>query len=331
MIKYSIILRAYNAGKCVSGSIESIMEQSYSNWELIIVNDGSTDDTGAICEEYAKKDNRIKVVHQENKGCLLATQTGIEHSQGEYICLIDSDDWYDEKYLECIESIVSNNEVDMIVTNYYTVDSSQKKYEFCLTKEDFIADNIKAMEIFLETTNYALWNKVVKKDKIQYNPGEKQFFIKYGKQTNFGDDLYQLMPVLCGCKNVYFTSKYLYNYVVAEESISHQRVKDQWEELFKRNRLMRFTYETINKRSCINEKIRNLIENNTLNLLLPGIVEIVQSRKMNRSAVMKLKQDLFYRNVIMRMKFSYVIKKYGKKKAIAFVIFNIMILCSSHD
>ena len=83
MVKYSIILRAYNAGNHVAKSIESIISQSYSEWELIIVNDGSTDNTGSICEEYAAKDDRIKVFHQNNKGCLLATQTGIENSTGE--------------------------------------------------------------------------------------------------------------------------------------------------------------------------------------------------------------------------------------------------------
>lgn len=328
MIKYSIILRAYNAGKCVSRSIESIIKQSYTNWELIIVNDGSTDDTGTICEKYAEKDSRIKAVHQENKGCLLATQTGIEHSSGEYICLLDSDDWYDEHYLKSIESIVGNNEVDMIVTNYYTVDSSQKKSEFCLTKEDFIVDNLKAMEIFLKTTNYALWNKVVKKEKICYMSDEKQFFVTYGKQTNFGEDLYQLMPVLCGCNRVYFTSQYLYNYVVDEESISHQRIKDHWGELLKRNRLMGFTHEAIQIRGLMNKEILNIIQLNTISVLIQNINDILKEKSFETNRLNELKNNLFYRNIIMKTKLGDVLAKFGKKKTLAYLFFNIIVIFS---
>ena len=328
MVKYSVILRAYNAAEQVSRSIESIIQQRYTNWELIIVNDGSIDNTGSICEEYAAKDNRITVIHQENRGCLLATQVGVENSKGEYICLLDSDDWYDERYLGCVDSIVCDKNIDMVVVNYYMVDSSQKKTEFCLTKEDFIVDNIKAMGIFLETTNYALWNKVVKKEKIRYTADERQFFVRNGKETNFGEDLYQLMPVLCECDKVYFSSEYLYNYILDEKSISHQGVKNHWEELIKRNRLMSFTYDAITRRECINRETKNLIEVNTLNLLLPSILEIVRSKKNNRNVLKQFKHDEFYRKVIMRMKISHVNKKFGKKRTIAFLLFNMMILCS---
>lgn len=331
MVKYSIILRAYNAGNHVAKSIESIISQSYSEWELIIVNDGSTDNTGSICEEYAAKDDRIKVFHQNNKGCLLATQTGIENSTGEYICLIDSDDWYSERYLECVDTIACNHDVDMIVTNYYTVEPMQKKSKFSLTKEDFIADNIKAIEIFLKTTNYALWNKVVKKEKINYTIDEKHFFASYGKQANFGDDLYQLMPVLCGCENIYFTSEYLYNYVIDEKSVSHQRVRDQWNDMLKRNRLMGFTYKAIRDRECMNASIKSLIEVNTVKLLLPGMVDVLKYKKIDRNALREFKSDEFYRKVIMRMKYSKMNRKFGKKRAVIFWLFNLMVLCSNHN
>lgn len=321
MVKYSIILRAYNVEDNVWRSIESIIQQKYQNWELLIVNDGSTDNTGVVCETYASRDKRIKVIHQVNKGCLLATQTGVKNASGEYICLLDSDDWYEEDYLECIDSIACGNDVDMIVANYYTVDLIKEKTKFSITKDDFITDNMEAMRIFFETTNYALWNKVVKKKKIEYTFEELQFFVKNGKTTNFGEDLYQLMPVLCGCNKVYFLSKYLYNYVVDQESISHQRVKNQWEDLIKRNRLMEFTYEAIATRVGISEKIQELIEYNTLKILLPNILEIVRNHIVDKTAVKYLKKNEFYKNIILKTRIWYIKEKFGKKRAVAFWIF----------
>lgn len=327
MNKYSVILRAYNAAGHVSKSIESIIQQSYGNWELIIVNDGSTDNTGNICEEFALKDKRIKVVHQENKGCLLATQTGIKHATGEYICLVDSDDWYEVDYLEKVNNIFCHQNVDMVVVNYKIINSANKKENnFGLVKEDFMANTKEAMKIFLQTTNYALWNKVVTKEKIRYTEEEQKFYNTSGKSTNFGDDLYLLMPVLCGCEKIYFLSECLYNYIIDEASISHQSVKDNWKELLVRNRLMQFTYDAIFNRNCMDDEIEKLIQINTVKILITNIMTILESKKFNRKILKEMKNNVFYKEVVMKTSFGEIKKKLGKKRAIAFSIFNMIVI-----
>ncbi|MFA6385996.1 MAG: glycosyltransferase [Candidatus Paceibacterota bacterium] len=88
----SVVIPAYNVAGYIKQSIFSVVSQTYKNLEIIIVNDGATDNTGEIIEEYAKKDNRIKIITQENKGLAAARNTGLSNAKGEYICILDSDD-----------------------------------------------------------------------------------------------------------------------------------------------------------------------------------------------------------------------------------------------
>lgn len=324
MIKYSIILRAYNAADYVSKSIESIIQQTYKNWELIIVDDGSTDETGTICENYASKDDRIVVVRQNNKGCLLATQTGVTHATGKYVCLIDSDDWYEAEYIEKVDNIICNHNVDMVVVGYNIVNANNEKKEFVLVEKKCIADTAGAIEIFLKTTNYALWNKFVAKDKIKYTESEQNFYNTNGKTTNFGDDLYLLMPVLCGCEKIYFLPECLYNYTIGAESISHKKNNDYWNELYTRNRLMQFTYESIKERNYMSNTIYKLIQRDTLAILMSQIIGITKYKQFYRKNFRELSQNIFFKNIIMSMSIFEVAKIVGKKRTLAYVIFNIL-------
>lgn len=325
MIKYSIILRAYNAEEKVSRSIESIIHQSYKNWELLIVNDGSTDRTGEICEQYALEDDRIKVIYQENKGCLLATQTGVKYASGEYVCLVDSDDWYEKTYIEKVDAIVRTQKVDMVVAGYHIIGPNGDKTQFRLVEKDELTTAQKAIQIFLETTNYALWNKFIARERIQYTQEEQDYFDKSGKTTNFGDDLFLLMPVLCGCENVYFTSDCLYNYTIDNQSISHQKIINHWNELRLRIRLMEFTYYAIAQRQCMNEKIENLISLDTVVVIIDNVIDILKSRKIDKEAIYELNNNDFYKKNVMQTDFSVIRKKIGKKRAVTFKLFNILV------
>lgn len=108
----SVIVPVYNVQKYLRQCIASILAQTYENFELILVNDGSKDKSGEICDEYAKKDNRIKVFHKENGGVSSARNLGLDKAIGENICFVDSDDWVDENYLEIL---TSEHEVPFVV------------------------------------------------------------------------------------------------------------------------------------------------------------------------------------------------------------------------
>lgn len=98
--KISVIVPIYNIGQYLSRCIDSILVQTFTNFELLLIDDGSTDNSGRICDDYAKKDNRIRVFHKKNGGVALARQLGIENAIGEYSIHADGDDWVEANMLE---------------------------------------------------------------------------------------------------------------------------------------------------------------------------------------------------------------------------------------
>lgn len=119
--KVSVIVPAYNVEKYIHRCVESILKQSYRNFELILVDDGSTDHSGRICDEYEKKDNRIRVIHQKNAGLSGARNTGIHYSTGDFLFFVDSDDYVSHYLLEKVLAVFAKSEADMIQFNGQSV------------------------------------------------------------------------------------------------------------------------------------------------------------------------------------------------------------------
>jgi glycosyltransferase involved in cell wall biosynthesis len=115
MYKISIIIPIYNASVFLKRCIDSVLKQTYQNFELILVNDGSNDDSGEICQHYAEKNSNIKYISKNNGGVSSARNIGFEHSCGDFICFIDADDWLEPNYIEKLaEKIGGNNNIDMV-------------------------------------------------------------------------------------------------------------------------------------------------------------------------------------------------------------------------
>ena len=99
--------------------IDSLLDQSYSDFELILVDDGSPDNCPEICDDYAKKDARIKVIHKENGGLLSARKAGLDNAKGKYIAYVDGDDWVDKFYLDILHKLAVANDSDLVVTGHF--------------------------------------------------------------------------------------------------------------------------------------------------------------------------------------------------------------------
>lgn len=110
-IKVSIIIPIYKSEKYLSKCIDSIIAQEYSNWEILLIDDGSPDKSGEICDEYAKRDNRIKVFHKENGGVSSARNLGLDNIEGDYVTFVDSDDWLSEETLTLCSSYFDKYEI----------------------------------------------------------------------------------------------------------------------------------------------------------------------------------------------------------------------------
>ena len=122
---FSIIIPVYNVERYLNKCIESVVKQTYKNFEIILVDDGSPDSCPRICDEWAKKDDRIVVIHKGNGGLSSARNAGIKRAKGQYIGFIDSDDyWTESNFLEKIKDIVTENSVDVILFEYKEVDES---------------------------------------------------------------------------------------------------------------------------------------------------------------------------------------------------------------
>lgn len=120
----SVIIPVYNIEKYIFKCLSSVASQKYTNLEIIVVDDGSTDNSGEICDMFAAGDNRIKIIHQKNAGLSAARNAGIDASKGEYIGFIDGDDYIDKMmYYEMIH-IIEQNDADMVICDYESVDEN---------------------------------------------------------------------------------------------------------------------------------------------------------------------------------------------------------------
>lgn len=128
MEKISVIVPVYNSSKYLRKCIESIIEQTYKNMEIILVNDGSTDDSGAICDEYAEKDERITVIHQKNAGESMADNRGLDICTGEYIGFVDADDRIAEDMYEFLYMALLKYDADISICGHYREDSEHGVY-----------------------------------------------------------------------------------------------------------------------------------------------------------------------------------------------------------
>lgn len=162
----SIIIPVYNVEKYLRQCLESVINQTYKNLEIILVDDGSKDASGGICDEYAEKDGRIKVIHKENGGVSSARNVGLENVTGSYIAFIDSDDYVLPCFIERLYNIVKKHNVDLVDCNYTTFEDNVIVKELGNDVEKII--NKKEMQMRIYTVKgirtIVLWNKLYKKE-----------------------------------------------------------------------------------------------------------------------------------------------------------------------
>lgn len=166
-IKVSIVVAVYKSEPFLHKLIDSIINQTYKNLEVILVDDGSPDRSGVICDEYATSDDRIKVIHKKNGGACEARNIGIETSTGEYITIIDGDDWLEHDYVEYLLNLAESTQSDMAISDkiFTTRDRVQTKDD---RKEVWTSEKA-ATNIIYPVVPIGPWNKLIKLDLIKNN------------------------------------------------------------------------------------------------------------------------------------------------------------------
>ena len=171
--KISVIVPVYNVEKYLHRCIDSILTQTFTDFELLLIDDGSKDNSGKICDEYAEKDKRIRVFHKENGGVSSARNLGLDNAGGEWICFADSDDWVKNNWLEIFSK--SFNHGDLIISGYYEV----KNNTIIREKGVFNQPSLLSTVSILEKKNIFgyLWCKCFKRSII--NKYQIRFGLKY--------------------------------------------------------------------------------------------------------------------------------------------------------
>ena len=213
-IKVSIIMPVYKVEEYVGKAIESIQSQTLTEWEFLIVDDGTPDRSGEICDEYAAKDERIKVIHKENGGAPSARNLAIDMAEGEYLYFLDSDDWAEPQMLEDMYRLAKRDNSQLVVAGFY-IDTYIGNGEYMTddyvvedavypTKEEFRRN---AYKLFDKNLLYTPWNKLYERNYIMENN------LRF--PTTFWDDFPFNISIVRDVERVTVTSGQYYHFLRA--------------------------------------------------------------------------------------------------------------------
>lgn len=216
----SVVIPVYNVEKYFKRCIDSVLKQTYQNMEIIIVDDGSKDSSGSLCDEYEKKDSRIAVFHKENGGLSSARNFGLEKALGRYICFIDSDDFIDENYITIMYNKMIKSDADICYCKSINFTDETKinlKVEnektVIIDKEEAIKQLLLKNGLIKNYIPHALYKKVLF-DNIRFPVG-----------SNF-EDIATTYKILDASKKIIVTNKILYYYFINDNGIT-QKMKKQ--------------------------------------------------------------------------------------------------------
>jgi glycosyltransferase involved in cell wall biosynthesis len=213
----SIIVPVYNAQNYIEKCVNSIISQSYKNIEIILVDDGSTDRSPLILDNYAKLDSRIRVIHKTNGGVSDTRNCGLDAAKGDYIGFIDADDWVDVKMYENLHNYLSIHEADISCCSYYN------EFENYTTKtinfrKDRIFNRNESLTNFLEGSfGRAVWNKLFRKSILKH---------RFDTGMSVGEDSYFFYQAIKNSDKMVFISKPLYHYVLRSGSATHVKLNE---------------------------------------------------------------------------------------------------------
>lgn len=212
----SIIVPVYNIKQYIRECVDSILAQSYTNIEVILVDDGSTDGCYEICEEYRQKDSRIKVIHKPNGGLVSARKAGLQAAQGKYVAYVDGDDWIEPGMYEQMYRIMEQQQVDVVLCGHYEDTGIVSKEVFHgvpegrYNKTDLMSKIYPEMiagQSFLEWNIFpGIWDKLFRKECLE------KFQLAVDNRITMGEDAACVYPCLLNVDSIYVLQKCLYHY-----------------------------------------------------------------------------------------------------------------------
>lgn len=201
----SVIVPVYNAEKYLRQCIDSILSQTFSNYELILVDDGSPDISGAICDEYANIHENVNVIHKINGGVSSARQCGLEKAKGEYVIHVDPDDWVDSDMLEKLYDAAVNDKADMLICDYYEENNGITKY---VSQQPTSLNHDMVLYDVVYKLHGSCCNKLVRRELFH------KYGISFPKQFSLHEDLYVTIALLKENISVSYLAQAFYHYCI---------------------------------------------------------------------------------------------------------------------
>lgn len=294
--KISIIVPIYRAEQYLHRCIQSIISQTFTEFEVLLIDDGSPDMSGEICDYYSSIDKRFKVIHKQNEGVSSARQCGLNHATGEYVIHMDPDDYADSTMLEELYQCALDNDSDMVICDFYK--HTGEHCEYISQQPSSLAPNDVLNEM-LYRLHGACWNKLIR--RICFT----NFSIKFPLEFSLHEDLYVTIALLKENISISYYSKAFYHYIISNNNNSISTTTKYSEKIYQEDK----------------EKLKRFCELMKGHILYNTVKELISTSIVSRayysgyfSAKDFKKRMICYRNEIAKFKyipFSTKIKLYA--------------------
>lgn len=230
MSVFSIIVPIYNVEKYIDSCVQSILKQTYGNYELILVDDGSPDRCPEICDKYSVEDARIKVIHKENGGVTSARRAGLEMARGDYIVYVDGDDWLSCEYLESFFEVISKYDPDIVCCNHYIAGQNTVKCGMNFDTGYYDRGDIikKIFPYLMQKSNAtyfmpSFWAKAFKRNLAE------SYHNNVSPQIKVGEDGACVIPTVYNSSSMYIMDEAMYFYRVNDTSVTKEKKAFSWD------------------------------------------------------------------------------------------------------
>lgn len=305
--KYSIIIPVYNSERYVGKCLDSVLQQTFSEYEIVIIDDGSEDNSWNIINQCQIKDDRIISIHQENQGVAIARNTGLDIASGKYILFVDSDDYVSDELLSTLNRYIDNYNPDILEYGVYETDTLGKTIQKQSLRDEYIQDDTDCLTYYYEgknTRNYC-WDKVFRRELIE-NLRFKIF--------SHSEDYVFNVELFLKAKSVKTISDCLYYYRVHEESTVHSPFSKRKLDIIRAGEVVyNFLEQPRHKLYAL-----DYILNNSINLYFQIMIDnTIQKEKYSKYFVQKY--SIYYKQLRRNTKY----RHFSVQRKIKFLLFKI--------
>lgn len=287
---FTIIIPVYNAEKYIGEMIDSVINQTYKNWNLILIDDGSTDNSGLICDKYISE--KVSVVHNPNMGQVAARIDGIKRATGDYTLVLDADDSIHNNYLESANNLLNKNEYDVVMFPYEICDENLNPTGELSNIPDKTGEmsQIDVLKWIIKTYSHGLVDKLIRTTMIQKGALEAPT-----EKLKVNGDYALIIPIMCQIKNAYFSPEPMYSYRVLNSSTSHAYT---FQHLLDTDFVSQQIEKSLINHNLYNSEFKELINVAYLKMLSFMTKGIIEKNKYNINDFKILKQKDFYKKSV---------------------------------